>query len=147
MGGVRAKSRTCLECHYKRITRVQRHYERPTGTQICGAQRRKCDKCRNWIIDLGERTNSLSCADHAAWRARLLRERQMIVCAYSNKVVHQLPLDLRENSWIWRQGFRARVSPKKQARALRRKQKIQSPDIDIILEEVSDWLFPGFSIP
>ena len=138
LGGIRAKSRRCLECKYfPRLKTRPQNGQHPAEARIFGASRTKCDKCRNWIITLGDNTSSLNCADHAEWRARLLHERQMIACAYSKKQVRQLPHSLAENDWIWRQQWKARARPEKHARIQRPKKTDQDPDTDTILEEVS----------
>ena len=130
-----------------RITAYSRMWQRPVLLGVC---KDKCLQCGNWIISIGEDLNTLTCADHVEWRARLLHEKRMIATALQNKTVCGLPKELRWNvqERFHPQPTRARLAnrAKKAARLLRRQQSSIEADTDTILIEVSNPRIPHISL-
>ena len=81
LGGIRARSRRCLQCffaHYKGLQSRGVGGYTPGKAVILRHLWEPCLICYNFIIPLGQDKASLTCADHADWRRRLLLQRRTI---------------------------------------------------------------------
>ncbi len=155
LGGIRAKSRMCLDCHHRSSTtvggplpgfRLRDQRRRPL---VFGHRYERCIICANHVVRFGEPEDSTGCDKHVDWRAKVLHQRRMKVKAEPWK-----RLKLLKERFERSRGKRDLESikfktflEKKQARLYRRQHPTPVSSVEEILEDVSHVYYHLVSIP